>query len=304
MRYEVAKELESLMGFPKELVLVDMSFLIHRSFYAHQTLSIESKGETIKTGDIYGCLSTIQLLANRLPKAAIILCMDSLTSFRKGIFSEYKSNRVKHPEIYSKIGQTIESASLLPNVYAAGCENFEADDVIYTLAIQMKPHFQRVLILSADNDIYQAIGDTVYAFEKVTNGKPELVDEVTVRTKWGVSPKHLAFFRSFKGDTSDNIEGYSRIPTAFVVWVVENWKDPEEFISHPMEENPAQFQKWVDKIRKEPEVLRRNYGLIKLSSIPGIQIWKVEGSWNWIDFYQMKATKKRMEEILSSIKDE
>jgi 5'-3' exonuclease len=179
----------------------------------------------------------------------------------------------------------------------------EADDVIYSIASTFSG-IKPVLIFARDNDIYQALtfqGVTMSEhFEPVTseNGEPVEPREFTLETfgiekcqeKYKCLPHQLGLWKAFRGDSGDNIKGYPRIPTKFIEWIIgQDYTTPEEFFEnppHPDNLPRKTWEKWLQKILDEPDRLRKNYHLVKLSEVE-VTLYQTQGNWGVFDDFQL-----------------
>ena len=86
-------------------------------------------------------------------------------------------------------------------------EGEEADDVMYSLASKMDGE---IYLYSNDNDLLQCVTDKIFVL-KSHDSNLYIWDAAKVEEKFGVPPELLVLFRSFVGDSSDNLEGVPRI---------------------------------------------------------------------------------------------
>jgi DNA polymerase-1 len=95
------------------------------------------------------------------------------------------------------------------NVPVVTYPNYEADDILGTLARQAAAQETDVLILTGDRDMFQLIGDRVRILytkggpnpETVVYGLPELFE------RYGLRPDQFVDLKALIGDSSDNIPG-------------------------------------------------------------------------------------------------
>ena len=151
----------------EKFIIIDGSSIFYRSFYAMPNLTAPS-GEP--TGGITGFANVlVKLLREFNPKYAAIALDTSRKTFRTEIFSDYKGGRAKTPdELISQLAMLDEFAEVM-GIKTLAAENFEADDIIGTLAAQASGNFS-VDIVSGDRDAFQLINkNTRVLFAKNTN---------------------------------------------------------------------------------------------------------------------------------------
>lgn len=190
----------------KRLIIVDISSFIFRAYYAIRPLH---SPEGVPVNAIHGVLSMMMKLFSNYRPTHVLLARDtSGGSFRNELYSEYKANRTEPPEDlvpqFPLIVELIEKMNL-PNVLH---ENYEADDLIGSAAVQWKDEFDEILIASGDKDLMQFVDGPV---KMVDTMKDKTYDREGVFEKMGVYPEQIVDYLSMVGDTSDNIPGMKGI---------------------------------------------------------------------------------------------
>lgn len=184
------------------LYIVDISGYVFRAFFALPPLTNE-KGEP--TGALYGVTSMLLKLVREQKPAMLAVVMEGQgKAFRKEIYADYKANRPPAPpDLKSQMGRVREIAA----AYAIPCyeqEGTEADDVIATLTKAARARGHRVVIVSADKDLLQLVGDGVLMLDTMrgtTFGPKETFE------KMGVLPSQVRDYLALTGDSSDNVPG-------------------------------------------------------------------------------------------------
>jgi len=304
---EPVKTIRSLKGPVKELILVDTSWCLYRFYHAFANLSATVDGKVVPTGDIYGFLRLLTTLSRRKPFSCIVLCIDSKDPDRQKEEKEYKAGRESKPEVYEKLPEIIAAASLLPNVFIAEAEGKEADDLMFSLALKLAGSMQAVYIHSGDNDLMQAVRDNIFLFRSMKNRQMVLMGREAVLKKFNVQPEKLPLYRSIAGDTSDNLRGYDRFPRKLLVRICEKFSTPDEFIEGVSSEKITKAEcskaewSWVNKVVDAPEVMIKNYGLMKLEPFNEHFIARGQGSWLPIQKYQMSSTEFQIQALLKEV---
>lgn len=186
----------------KKLYLVDVSSLFFRSYYAISSHLSSPSG--MPTNALYGFLSmTIKFLKENEAEY-IVYCFDQETpSFRTKIYKEYKANRGETPEDLKPQIPYIKKLTKVLGIPVAEKKNYEADDLIGSLAIQAQKKYQ-VIIVSGDKDFAQLVSDNILLFDPM---KEKYYDSEAVKEKWGVTPEQMIDYLAIVGDSSDNIPG-------------------------------------------------------------------------------------------------
>ena len=115
---------------------------------------------------------------------------------------------------------------------ALGCESFEADDVLATVARLTDEHGGRCFLVTGDKDCRQLITDRV----KVYNiRKNEVFDEARLREEWGIEPRQVVDFQALVGDAVDNVPGVPLIGPKFARQLLEQYGTLEAVLDHAAE---------------------------------------------------------------------
>ncbi|MBM4398601.1 MAG: hypothetical protein FJ087_23310, partial [Deltaproteobacteria bacterium] len=188
------------------LHLVDGSGYIHRAFHAIRGLRT-SRG--LATNAVYGFATMLRKFARESrPELCAVVFDAGRETFRSQMYADYKMNRPAPAEdlaVQFPYARRIAAALGFPIVEAPG---FEADDVIATLATRACAAGWRVVIDSADKDLFQLVNDCVTVWDPM---RERTYDEAGVREKLGVAPSQVRDWLALVGDSSDNIPGVTGI---------------------------------------------------------------------------------------------
>jgi DNA polymerase-1 len=197
----------------KRLILLDSHAIIHRAYHALPEF-MNLKGEP--TGAIYGLATMLFKIITDLKPDYIIACFDlPKKTFRHEAYDQYKAGRAKADE--ALVAQLISSRSFFKalSIPMYECEGFEADDLLGTIAEQLKTKKKdiNIIIASGDMDTLQLVDDDhvqVYTLKKGINDTI-LYNQKKVEERFGFSPINLPDYKGLRGDPSDNIIGIKGI---------------------------------------------------------------------------------------------
>jgi DNA polymerase I len=190
----------------KSLILVDVSSMFFRAFYAIPNLTNK---DGFPTNALYGFLSMTSKLMQKYESQNIIYCYDRPEpSFRKELDDRYKANRSEMPEDLGKQIPFIKDFTDYLGIPRLDILGFEADDLIGSYAHWGQKNGYKVLIISGDKDFAQLIADDVVMVDTM---KDITVDVAMVKKKWGVEPSQFIDYLALIGDSSDNIPGVKGI---------------------------------------------------------------------------------------------
>ena len=238
-----------------QIFLIDGSSYLYRAFHAMPPLTT-SKG--LPTGAIKGVANMLRNIKNNFPDAPIITIFDAKgKNFRHKILESYKANRPPMPaELIKQLDPLKEICNYMgaPVVEISGVE---ADDVIATLASQLKSK-HTVIISSLDKDLMQLVEDKrVLMMNTMTD---ETFDSKKVKEKFGVGPEQIIEYLALVGDSSDNIPGVPKVgPKTASKWLTE-YLNLENLIKKSGELKGAVGESFRDSISD----LERNIELVTL----------------------------------------
>ena len=188
------------------LYLLDGYSTIFRAFYAIRHLS-NRKGEP--TNAVFGFHKILQkILKEHRPDYFGVALDVSRKTIRSEKYPEYKANRSPMPDDLRPQIPWIRKLLEAYQIPMLEMPNFEADDVIGTLAEQAAEHDMEVTIVSADKDLFQLVTDRVKLYH---TGRDKLYGPAEVREDFGVAPEQVVDVLALMGDASDNIPGVKGI---------------------------------------------------------------------------------------------
>ena len=210
-----------------KIAVVDISSFIFRAFFAVRPLSAPD-GTPVNA--VHGVLSMLLKLLSEYRPTHVVLARDLRGgSFRNELYKEYKANRGAPPDDlipqFALIEQLMEHLKL-PNI---AMKNYEADDVIGSIAVQWKDQFDEIDIISGDKDLMQFVGGNIKMVD-TQKGKTYGRDEVF--TKMGVYPEQMLDYLSMVGDASDNIPGMKGIGAKGAAKLLGQYQTLKNCIEH------------------------------------------------------------------------
>ncbi|NIM58501.1 MAG: DNA polymerase I [Candidatus Aminicenantes bacterium] len=234
----------------KKLYLIDGNSLLYRSYYAIQRLST-SKG--FPTNAVFGFISMLKKLIEKKKPHYLGIVFDTKgPTIRHKAFKDYKAHRKPMPEDLVVQIPFIKKVVKAFNIPFFEQENYEADDVLGTLA--HKASFQNIqsVIVTTDKDIYQLVDKSTTVFNPV---KEITLDEKKVKEHFGVSPSQVADVLALWGDPSDNIPGVPGIGEKTSKALINQFGSLEKLLKN--------LEK-IEKVRLQ-EKIKQNLDQLKLS---------------------------------------
>lgn len=244
---------------PAKMVIIDGNSLLYRAFYALPPLQ-NRRGE--HTNAVYGFLNMLLRLLDEKKPAYVAVAFDPpKPSFRVRIDENYKAQREKTPpELGEQIQRTREILAAM-RIPVFVVDDFEADDVIATLADRHVSAGQEVIIVSGDADLLQLIGEGVTVLlTKKGISSMERYDAGKLKEEYGLLPEQVVDFKALKGDPSDNIPGVPGIGEKTARSMLERYDNLENIYA-----NIDQFKARIaSNLREYRDQLYRGKKLVTL----------------------------------------
>ena len=190
----------------RKFAVLDGSSLFFRAFYA---LQLPPNARGIHTNAVHGFAMMLVKLLKELAPTQIVIAFDkSRTTFRTALYPDYKGTRDKTPEeLIAQIPLLKELAQSL-GIPFLELDDYEADDIIGTLATQAAEGGTETVVVTGDRDALQLIRDglTVVLTKKGISDT-RAYDTAAFEEEYGFAPIRLIDMKGLMGDSSDNIPG-------------------------------------------------------------------------------------------------
>ena len=196
----------------KKIILVDGNNLLFRSFYATAYQGVimkNSKG--FPTNALYGFINMMNKIIKEENPTYIMVAFDKGKTFRHDKYDSYKAGRAEMPDElrvqFPKAKEVLDAMG----IKHFEIENYEADDIIGTLAKRVDEEDEFVAtIVSSDKDLLQLISDEVEVKLLKQSGHILMTREEFKKT-YQVEPIHMIDLKALMGDASDHIPGVKGI---------------------------------------------------------------------------------------------
>lgn len=205
---------ENLMT-TKKLLLIDGNSIAFKAFYALiNSLEKFKNNSGLHTSAIYGFNRMLdKVLEDEKPTDVLVAFDAGKTTFRTKLFPEYKGNRAKTPTELSEQFPFIRELVKDRGIKSYELPNYEADDIIGTLAKKAEAHGDyQVVILTGDRDLTQLTSDkTTVQVSKTGTTALEKYTPQYVEEKLGVKPSQIVDIKGLMGDNSDHYPGVEKV---------------------------------------------------------------------------------------------
>ena len=213
-------------------MLIDGHSLAFRAFYALPVDSFQTQSGQY-TNAIHGFIAMlINLLGAEQPDSIAVAFDISRHSFRTDEYPEYKGTRGETPAEFKGQVPLLQEALHAMGIRTIEKENYEADDILATLATQGAEAGFRVLVVSGDRDTIQLVDERITLLYPSKQGVSELTryDTAKVLERYGIRPEQYPEIAALVGETSDNLPGVPKVGEKTAVKWINQFGSLEEIL--------------------------------------------------------------------------
>ncbi|MBS4208796.1 DNA polymerase I [Bacillus sp. FJAT-50079] len=215
----------------KKLMLIDGNSIAYRAFFA---LPLLNNDKGIHTNAVYGFTTMLmKVLEDEKPTHILVAFDAGKTTFRHKTFTEYKGGRQKTPPELSEQFPFLRELLDAYGIKRYELDNYEADDIIGTLAVKAAEGGYDVKVISGDKDLTQlttdriTVGITRRGITDIEEYTPEHIQE-----KYGLIPEQIIDMKGLMGDQSDNIPGVPGVGEKTAIKLLKEYPTLEELLDN------------------------------------------------------------------------
>lgn len=191
------------------------------------------------------------------------------TCFRNKIYPDYKKSRESAPEeLKAQLLLCREFLDIL------GLDNnasvtYEADDILYTVAKNVRESGFNSIVLTNDKDLYQLVypGDIWWDYKSKIFYYDDLLDFL------GFVPQNLSDFLGLMGDSVDNIPGAPGLGEKTAMKLMSKFKDLESLmknIDSMTDHVGMKFKRFIKIIKENKKIIYLSKKLATLEYVDGL----------------------------------
>ncbi len=209
----------------KRFVVIDGKSVFYRGYYAMPNLATK---DGTPTGGVFGFATMALEVIRRLKPDYVAVAWDKpKTNIRKRLkmYPEYKAGRKPAPpDFYEQIPLLHELLDAFGwPLYEL--DDYEADDIMGTLAVQARKEGFETLLITSDLDMLQLVNGDVHVYALKTGlSNIELYSTKTFEAKYGIQVGQFLDLKAIKGDSSDNIPGVPGIGEKGAIELLKQYK--------------------------------------------------------------------------------
>jgi DNA polymerase-1 len=229
----------------KKLYLIDGPNIAFRAFFAIGGMT-NSTG--LPTNALFGFTNMLlKLIRDERPDYLAVTWDPKGGSFRERLVPDYKGTRPDMPDAlraqmphFSRVAEAFDIPFLC-------IDDFEADDVMGTLASRHSDQLDVVLVTS-DKDLMQLVTEHVSLLDTM---KDTRVSFAEVEEKFGCPPSLVPDALGIWGDSSDNIPGVKGIGEKGAKALLARWRGLDDIYAHIEEVTPAGVRSKLERDREQ-----------------------------------------------------
>jgi DNA polymerase-1 len=213
----------------KRFVIIDGKSVFYRGYYAMPNLRTK---EGVPTGGVYGfAVMALEVIRKLKPDYVAVAWDKPKTNIRKRleIYPKYKAGRKPPPaDFYDQIPilHKLLDAFGWP-LYEL--DDYEADDIMGTLARQAKEKDVETMLVTSDMDMLQLINSHTHTYLLKTGlSRIELYHPESFKEKYGLDPSQFLDLKALMGDSSDNIPGVPGIGPKTAIELLKTYNTLDE----------------------------------------------------------------------------
>jgi DNA polymerase-1 len=224
---------------PGPLLCADAPWLLYRAFFALPDSITDDQDRPVNA--LLGSVNALLQAAELYEPRAVVVCFGAESAeYRTEAYPPYHADRppmpdalagqwTRAPELYEGFGWTVLDTA-----------EYEADDVMGTLAAREAERGGRALILTGDRDMFQTATDRVSVLMQ-ERGKPQPseIGPDGVRERYGIEPEQVPDFIALRGDPSDGLPGAKGIGAKTAADLLRRHGTLEAAIAGAIRERPA-----------------------------------------------------------------
>ena len=248
---------QSPAGAPENLAgqsvwVVDAHSLIHQVFHAVPEMTTRD-GRPVNA--VFGFTRDLfYLLTEKKPDYLFCAVDVPGKTFRNDLYPDYKAHRPPLDEDLAAQLAPIEEVVRALGIPVLGCEGFEADDVMATVANWTEQRGGQCFLVTSDKDCRQLISDRVWLYNIRKN---QLLDRDALEKEWGIAPEQVVDFQALVGDSSDNVPGVPLIGPKNARELLAEYRTLDNLLDHAAEVSGAKRRENLLAFRDQAMLSRR-----------------------------------------------
>ncbi len=217
----------------KRMMLIDGNSLMFRAYYATAYRgNFMQTSSGLYTNAVYGFYLMVNNIINEEDYIFIAFDAGSKT-LRHQEFEEYKATRKPLPEELRVQIPYVKKYLDVLKVKRLESDDYEADDLLASVAKKYYDEFDEIVIISGDKDLLQLVNDKVKVLLPL-RGTSEF-DEYNLENfyeKMQINPDQVTDFKGLVGDASDNLPGIKGVGEKTAIRLLNEYNNFETIVDN------------------------------------------------------------------------
>lgn len=243
------------------LFLIDGSSFLYRAYYALKPMTTP---QGVPVGAVYGFCRMIKKLLDDFQPEHLVLTWDSKgPTERHEMHAAYKATRQAAPSDLGTQKELIQKFADIIGMCQIQKQGVEADDLMYSLALDYVKQGYEVILVTADKDLGQVVSDKIHIYDAF---KDVMLDPAALEEKYGFSLKKLPFYFALIGDASDNIPGVAGVGPKTATELVQKFDSLEDLYNR-LDEVPRERTRELLTVNKKNALMSKELFLLRYHTL-------------------------------------
>lgn len=214
-----------------KLILIDGNSIAYRAFFA---LPLLNNDKGVYTNAVYGFTTMLLKIIEEEKPTHVLVAFDAgKTTFRHNTYTEYKGGRQKTPSELSEQFPLLRELLDAFQIKHYQLENYEADDIIGTMARIASDDGVQVKVISGDKDLLQLAGDNIEVnLTKKGISEMAVYSKEVIEQEMEITPLQIIDLKALMGDQSDNIPGVRGVGEKTALKLLKQYASVENIYEH------------------------------------------------------------------------
>lgn len=273
------------------LLLVDGHSQAYRAYFGVKTPLATRAGEP--TSAVFGFVRKLLSILREYEPDSVAVAFDTGTTWRHEEYADYKATRDAMPDDMpgqlDRIRQFLDALRVPVVTYP----DYEADDVLGTMARHAAAEGDDVLILTGDRDMFQLVSDHISILYTRGGPNPQTVvfGPAELNERYELTPEQFVEMKALTGDSSDNIPGVPGVGEKTATKFLKEYGSLDNLYEHLDE---VSGPKTRENLREHKERVFRNRRLVTIVTDLDLKYDPAESK---IEDYDVDATMKLFQEL-------
>jgi DNA polymerase-1 len=239
----------------KTCMAVDGTNMIHRAYHAMESTQMrDADGNPMWA--VHGLVSMLSNFASAINPSSMVVAFDAIGGCpsRKVLAPDYKGGRsATPPDLLYQLPKCLEVLQNM-GVACVVVPDWEADDILATVATVVAAAGSSSVIVSSDKDAHQLIDEHCSVY------KPEgkFYTDVELFEKYGVHGYRWVEYAAMVGEGADNLPGVNGVGPKRASALIAGFSDIEDAISDPAKAGTVVSPKIAAALVDGAATFRRN----------------------------------------------